>query len=112
MATQAAEWIKVADVSEVPEGEAKSVQIGEDRSITLFNVDGGACISWGRHGQSIEPIETPPHANALKSLNYQPFAGTFDHPAADRKPYRFKVMILDVCVMRVEIIEGILHHFS
>ena len=53
--------------------------------------------------QSIEPIETPPHANALKSLNYQPFSGTFDHPAADRKSYRFKVMTLDVCVMRVEI---------
>ena len=62
--------------------------------------------------QSIEPIETPPHANALKSLNYQPFSGTFDHPAADRKSYRFKVMILDVCVMHVEIIEEILHHFS
>ena len=62
--------------------------------------------------QSIEPIETPPHANALKSLNYQPFSGTFDHPAADRKSYRFKVMILDVCVMRVEIIEEILPHFS
>ena len=62
--------------------------------------------------QSIEPIVIPPHANALKSLNYQPFSGTFDHPAADRKSYRFKVMILDVCVMRVEIIEEILHHFS
>jgi hypothetical protein len=62
--------------------------------------------------QSIEPIEIPPHTNALKSLNYQPFAGAFDHPATDRKSYRFKVMILDVCVMRVGIIEGILHHFS
>lgn len=36
--------------------------------------------------QSIEPIEIPPHANALKSLNYQPFSGTFDHPAADWIP--------------------------
>ena len=62
--------------------------------------------------QGIEPIETPPYANALKSLNYQPFPGTFDHPAADRKSYRFKVMILDVYVMRIEIIEGILPHFS
>jgi len=61
---------------------------------------------------SIVPIETPPHANALKSLNYQPFPGTFDHPAADRKSYRFKVMILDVCMMRIEIIEEILPHFS
>ena len=74
--------------------------------------DRGACISWGRHGQSIEPIETSPYANALKSLNYQPFSGAFDHPATDRKSYRFKVMILDVCVMRVKIIEEILPHFS
>ncbi len=29
-----------ANVSEVPEGEAKAVQMGEGRSITLFNVNG------------------------------------------------------------------------
>ena len=40
MATQETEWTKLADLSEVPIGEAKAVQIGEGRSIALFNVDG------------------------------------------------------------------------
>ena len=39
MATQEAKWTKLADLSEVPVGEAKAVQIGEGRSIALFNVD-------------------------------------------------------------------------
>ena len=40
MATQEAKWTKLADLSEVPMGEAKAVRIGEGRSIALFNVDG------------------------------------------------------------------------
>ncbi len=40
MVTQEAEWTKLADLSEVPLGEAKAVQIGEGRSIALFNIDG------------------------------------------------------------------------
>ena len=40
MATQEAKWAKLADLSEVPMGEAKAVRIGEGRSIALFNVDG------------------------------------------------------------------------
>ncbi len=40
MATQEAKWIKVADLSEIPQGEAKAVKMGEGRSIALFNVDG------------------------------------------------------------------------
>ena len=39
MATQEAQWTKLADLSEVPVGEAKAVRIGEGRSIALFNVD-------------------------------------------------------------------------
>lgn len=39
MATEEAKWAKLADLSEVPVGEAKAVQIGEGRSIALFNVD-------------------------------------------------------------------------
>jgi nitrite reductase/ring-hydroxylating ferredoxin subunit len=39
MATQEADWTKLADLNEVPIGEAKAVQIGEGRSIALFNVD-------------------------------------------------------------------------
>ena len=33
-------WVKVAELSEVPEGQPKAVQMGEGRSIALFNVDG------------------------------------------------------------------------
>ena len=40
MATQEAKWTKLADLSEIPMGEAKAVRIGEGRSIALFNVDG------------------------------------------------------------------------
>ena len=40
MATQEAKWTKLADLSEVPMGEAKAVRIGKGRSIALFNVDG------------------------------------------------------------------------
>ena len=40
MATQEAKWTKLANLSEVPIGEAKAVRIGEGRSIALFNVDG------------------------------------------------------------------------
>ena len=43
MATQEAKWAKLADLSEVPMGEAKAVRIGEGRSIALLkhhNVDG------------------------------------------------------------------------
>ena len=39
MATEETKWTKLADSSEVPAGEAKAVQIGEGRSIALFNVD-------------------------------------------------------------------------
>ena len=33
-------WVKVAELSEVPEGQPKAIQMGEGRSIALFN-DGG-----------------------------------------------------------------------
>lgn len=39
MATEEAKWTKLAELSEVPVGEAKAVQIGEGRSIALFNID-------------------------------------------------------------------------
>ena len=39
MATQETNWTKLADLYEVPVGEAKAVRIGEGRSIALFNVD-------------------------------------------------------------------------
>ena len=40
MEHQAQNWVKVAELSEVPEGQPKAVQMGEGRSIALFNVDG------------------------------------------------------------------------
>ena len=40
MATEETKWTKLTELSEVPLGEAKAVQIGEGRSIALFNVDG------------------------------------------------------------------------
>ncbi len=33
-------WVKVAELSEVPEGKPKAIRMGEGRSIALFNVDG------------------------------------------------------------------------
>ena len=39
MATQETNWTKLAELIEVPNGEAKAVRIGEGRSIALFNVD-------------------------------------------------------------------------
>ncbi len=33
-------WVKVAELSEVPEGKPKAIKMGEGRSIALFNVDG------------------------------------------------------------------------
>ena len=40
MADQAQNWVKVAELREVPEGQPKAVEMGEGRSIALFNVDG------------------------------------------------------------------------
>ena len=40
MGHQTQNWVKVAELSEVPEGKPKAVQMGEGRSIALFNVDG------------------------------------------------------------------------
>ncbi|MFB3042241.1 MAG: Rieske (2Fe-2S) protein [Candidatus Poribacteria bacterium] len=40
MTTPESKWIKVAAVSEVPQGEAKAVRLEAGRSIALFNVDG------------------------------------------------------------------------
>ena len=40
MGHQTQNWVKVAELSEVPEGQPKAVQMGEGRSIALFNVDG------------------------------------------------------------------------
>ena len=40
MEQQTQNWVKVAQLSEVPEGKPKAVQMGEGRSIALFNVDG------------------------------------------------------------------------
>ena len=40
MEHQTQNWVKVAELSEVPEGKPKAVQMGEGRSIALFNVDG------------------------------------------------------------------------
>ncbi len=40
METQASKWTKVANLSKIPDGEAKAIRIGEGRSIALFNVDG------------------------------------------------------------------------
>ena len=33
-------WVKVAELSEVPEGQPKAIKMGKGRSIALFNVDG------------------------------------------------------------------------
>lgn len=40
MQHQTQNWVKVAELSEVPEGKPKAVQMGEGRSIALFNVNG------------------------------------------------------------------------
>ncbi len=40
MEHQTQNWVKVAELSEVPEGQPKAVQMGAGRSIALFNVDG------------------------------------------------------------------------
>ena len=40
MTSPTAQWMKVADISEIPGGDAKAVKMGEGRSIALFNVDG------------------------------------------------------------------------
>jgi len=40
MGHQTQNWVKVAELREVPEGKPKAVQMGEGRSIALFNVDG------------------------------------------------------------------------
>ena len=40
MEHQTQNWVKVAELSEVPEGQPKAVQMEEGRSIALFNVDG------------------------------------------------------------------------
>ena len=34
------EWVKVAELSDVPEGQPKTIKMGEGRSIALFNVEG------------------------------------------------------------------------
>ncbi len=40
MENRAPDWVKVAELSEVPEGQPKAIKMGEGRSIALFNVDG------------------------------------------------------------------------
>ena len=40
MAMEEAKWIKVAEVGEIADGGAKAIQMGEGRSIALFNLDG------------------------------------------------------------------------
>jgi nitrite reductase/ring-hydroxylating ferredoxin subunit len=40
MGHQTQNWVKVAELREVSEGQPKAVQMGEGRSIALFNVDG------------------------------------------------------------------------
>ena len=40
MRNQAPDWVKVATLSEVPEGNPKAIKMGEGRSIAIFNVDG------------------------------------------------------------------------
>ena len=40
MEHQTQNWVKVAELREVSEGQPKAVQMGEGRSIALFNVDG------------------------------------------------------------------------
>ena len=40
MEHQTQNWVKVAEFNEVPKGKPKAVQMGEGRSIALFNVDG------------------------------------------------------------------------
>ena len=34
------EWVKVAELNDVPEGQPKTIKMGEGRSIALFNVEG------------------------------------------------------------------------
>ncbi len=40
MVKPTSQWIQVARLSDVPNGEARAVKLGEGRSIALFNVDG------------------------------------------------------------------------
>jgi nitrite reductase/ring-hydroxylating ferredoxin subunit len=40
MAAPASQWIHVASVSDIQQGDAKAIRVGEGRSIALFNVDG------------------------------------------------------------------------
>jgi nitrite reductase/ring-hydroxylating ferredoxin subunit len=40
MAAPASQWTHVASVSDIQQGEAKAIRVGEGRSIALFNVDG------------------------------------------------------------------------
>lgn len=40
MQNQTPDWVKVATLSEVPEGKPKAIKMGEGRSIALFNDDG------------------------------------------------------------------------
>jgi len=40
MVAASSQWIPIASVSDVQQGEAKAIRVGEGRSIALFNVDG------------------------------------------------------------------------
>ena len=40
MAAPASQWIHVASVSDIQQGEAKAIRVGEGRSVALFNGDG------------------------------------------------------------------------
>ena len=57
--------------------------------------------------EGIEAILTPSHANPCEPLNKQPLTGTFEHATADGQSHGFKLMVLDVLVMRVEIIDEV-----
>ena len=62
--------------------------------------------------ESIEAIETPSHANALESLSNQPLTCTFDAATADGQSHGFKLMILNVLVMCIEIMLEIFQYIS
>ncbi len=51
----------------------------------------------------IETVLTPPHPDPLEALLDKPFAGAFDHPAAQRQPQLFVRGIVDMLAMPLQV---------
>ena len=51
----------------------------------------------------VEARLTPAHPDTLEPLLDEPFAGTFDHPTAQRQPQRLVRRIIQVIAVLVQI---------